>query len=237
MSHVAIRFSLATLLIFTLTGRSNAQSGGQGSSGLGGSGTSGLSGSTSYGSTSTGTSSTGTSSTGTSSTGTSQTSGSGATGTSQTGSTVGSTTNGSNATQSFIGGNQTEGFVGGARESTQTQNMNRQFQAIQSTQSQSSQQTTGTPRSIRTALSVGFSFPSPTMPEVSARLANANQLSLGRFAAARPEFASITVAVNSQGVAVLSGTTASTESKRLAANLIRLQPGVRKVDNQLAVSN
>jgi len=42
--------------------------------------------------------------------------------------------------------------------------------------------------------------------------------------------------MTSQGVAVLTGSTLSTESKRLAANLIRLQPGVRKVDNQVAVN-
>lgn len=221
---MTLRLALLGLALLVGSHTALAQSGlsGNGSSGLSGGGT------TNFG--------TGTSTTGSSTTGSSRSSGTGTSGT-QTGSTVGSNTLGSNATQSFIGGNQTQGFVGGARESSQMQNMNRQFQAIQNNQSQSSQQSTGTPRQIRAALSVGFAFPSATAPEMTGRLANANQPSLDRFAATRPELSGVSVVVNSQGVAVLTGSTATTESRRLAANLIRLQPGIRRVDNQLTVSN
>ena len=160
-----------------------------------------------------------------------------------TGSRGASTTTGaaaatpSTAAQSFIGGNASQGFIGGGLQGTQ-QNANRQFQAIQNTQSQfgSQGQQTGTPRSVRTTMSIGFSFPTATIAQSSGRLAGANSLSFARFTSSRPEFSGITVAMTSQGVAVLTGSTVSTESKRLAANLMRLQPGVRKVQNQIAVS-
>ncbi len=219
---------LSACLCQTAQAQARAQTTGtSGGSGLSGSGTSGLGGSpTGSASGTTGIGSTGTSATGTSATGTSGAAG-----------TTGANTAGSNATQSFIGGNATEGFVGGARELAQ-QSMNRQFQAIQSTQSQfgTQGQTTGTPRTIRTTMSIGFSFPTATVAQSSGRLADANSLSLARFTTSRPEFSGITVAMTSQGVAVLTGSTVSTESKRLAANLMRLQPGVRKVDNQVAVN-
>ncbi len=151
--------------------------------------------------------------------------------------TTGASTTGATAAQSFIGGNATETFVGGGLQGTQ-QNMNRQFQAIQSTQSQfgSQGQTTGTPRSIRTTMSIGFSFPTATMAQTSGRISGANEVSLSRYTVSYPELSGITVVMNSQGIAVLTGSTASTQSKRLAANLMRLQPGVRKVDNQVAVN-
>ena len=146
-------------------------------------------------------------------------------------------TTGTTAAQSFIGGNATQSFVGGGLQATQ-QATNRQFQAIQSmnSQSDSQSQTTGTPREVRTTISIGFSFPTATTAQSPGRLSSANEVSLSRFAGLRPEFSGISVAMTSQGIAVLTGSTVSTESKRLAANLMRLQPGVRKVDNQVAVN-
>ena len=198
--------------------------GGTGQTGTGTSGSGGATTGSSFGTT-------GTSATGTSSTGTS------ATGTSAMGTTIAAGSIPSTPAESFIGGNATQGFVGGALQGTQ-QNANRQFQAIESTQSQtgSQGQTTGTPRAVRTTMSIGFSFPAASVAQSSGRFASANVVSLSRFTAARPEFSGISVAMTSQGVAVLTGSTLSTESKRLAANLIRLQPGVRKVDNQVAVN-
>ncbi len=186
-------------------------------SGLTGSGTSGISSPGTTGSTS--------GTTGTNAAGTGSTSTTGANGT------------GTTAAQSFIGGNATQSFVGGGLQATQ-QATNRQFQAIQSTNSQSGSQsqTTGTPREVRTTISIGFSFPTATTAQSTGRLSSANEVSLSRFAGLRPEFSGISVAMTSQGIAVLTGSTVSTESKRLAANLMRLQPGVRRVDNQVAVN-
>jgi osmotically-inducible protein OsmY len=39
-----------------------------------------------------------------------------------------------------------------------------------------------------------------------------------------------------EGIVELNGSAPSAESSRLAANLMRFQPGVRKVDNRLTVA-
>jgi hypothetical protein len=116
--------------------------------------------------------------------------------------------------------------------------MNRQFQAFQNMQITPGTQSTqsSTPRQIRTTMSIGFSFPTASAAQASGRLANANSLSLSRYISARPEFSNIDVSLASDGTAVLTGLSSSTETSRLAANLIRHQPGVRKVNNQITVN-
>ncbi len=152
------------------------------------------------------------------------------------GTVPGESTATSNAAESFIGSNATQGFVGGTSQAADQQRTNRQFQAIQNTQSQQSTgQQTGTPREIRTTLRIGFAFPTATQSQWIGRLADANIASLSLFTPNRPELAGIDVAVNSNGIAVLTGSASSAETSRLAANLMRLQPGVRKVDNQIVV--
>lgn len=152
------------------------------------------------------------------------------------GTVPGESTATSNAAQSFIGSNATQGFVGGASQAGNQQGSNRQFQAIQNNQSQQSTgQQSGTVREIRTSLRVGFAFPTASQSQINGRLASANLATLGRFTTRRPELSEINVAMNLDGVAVLTGSATSVETRRLAANLMRLQPGVRKVDNQIVV--
>lgn len=192
---------------------------------------------------STGTGSTGSGSTSTRTTSSGSTSGGTTSGTSLTSNTPinRSTTGNTNqaATTGFVGGSSAETFVGGSRQATQTQGQNRQFQAFQPTQTtQNSQsQQTGTPRQVRTSLRLAFTFPAATAAQQSGSLDSANSVSLSRFAATRPELSGINVNVTNTGEAVLTGSVASTEASRLAANLVRLQPGVRKVNNQLGVGN
>ena len=140
--------------------------------------------------------------------------------------------------ETFIGSNAAEAFVGGAREATGQQSTNRQFQAFQDNQTASSAETqqTGTPREIRTVLAISFNYPTALMAQQTGRLASANSLSLVRFSSTRPELSGINVSLTSQGTAILTGALPTVESRRLAANLIRLQPGVRKVENQIAVA-
>ena len=142
-----------------------------------------------------------------------------------------------NAAQAFVGGNATETFIGGARQSTNQQGMNRQFAQFQASQALTNTQSqqTGTPRSIRTVMNIGFKFPTASLSQQSGRLAAANSLDLSRFSASHPELAGVSVEMNSLGIAVLKGSLPTTEAGRLAANLIRIQPGVRKVENQIAV--
>lgn len=114
---------------------------------------------------------------------------------------------------------------------------NRQFQAFQQTQGMTNQgmSTTGSPRQIKTALRVNFNAPSARDLQTSGRTAAANQASLQRFSARNAQLAGLNVTLNANGVAVLQGTVPSAEASRLAANLLRLQPGVRSVDNQATV--
>lgn len=190
---------------------------------------------TNTGNTNTGNTSTGNTSTANSNSGT--TSGSGLTSTGTSGLNVPAGTS-NTASQSFVGGNATQTFVGGSRQATNQQGTNRQFQAFQNTQQGMNQgmSTTGTPRQVKTALRVGFSFPTATSAQASGRLAAGNQASLNRYVTTRPEFTGINVDMNSEGVAVLTGSADSIEASRLAANLMRFQPGVRRVDNQVAVN-
>lgn len=213
------RYFAATVVLFTLASAANAQTGGTGGTGGFGSGTTGgITGGIGSGTTG----------------GIGTTSGIG--GTSATG---GAATNintlGSNATQDFIGANATQGFIGGATGNNNQQRTNRQFQALQNNNQQRTQQATGTPRSIKTTLRVGFGFPSAPQLIVVGRLANANVASMGRFVPQRPELNGIDVDVQSNGLAVLTGAVPDEETRRLAANLMRLQPGVRKIENQLVV--
>ena len=176
--------------------------------------------------------------TGSSATGQTGVAGSGLSGQSSFAGTVpGESTATSNAAESFIGANATQGFVGGARQATNQQGSDRQFQAIQNNQSQqSTSQQTGTPREIRSTLRVGFAFPTASQSQMTGRLADANVASLNRFTPIRPELVGIDVEMSSGGVAILTGSATTLETSRLAANLIRLQPGVRKVKNQIVVS-
>ncbi|MBL8814768.1 MAG: BON domain-containing protein [Planctomyces sp.] len=173
--------------------------------------------------------------------GSSSGSGSGSTNTnSSTGRTTGTTGGtgggGTGGTQTFVGGNGSQTFVGGGRQSTgNSVTGNRQFQGITDNRQVpgSNGQQTGTPRRVSAPIRIGFDFPSPS---ASPGMASSNAPSLDRFFGANPELSEISVAVSPQGIAILTGAARSTETRRLAANLIRLQPGVRKVENQIEVA-
>ncbi len=137
------------------------------------------------------------------------------------------------AANGFVGGNQSENFVGAGQQGNRT-NTNQQFQAFQGTQNNSNQgsQSSGTPRQIKTALRVNFSFPATAQVRSQGKMAAANSPSLERYVTRYPELSGIVVSLQENGVVVLSGETTSVESARLAANLVRLQPGVRRVENQ-----
>ncbi len=147
------------------------------------------------------------------------------------------TDNVQNAATGFVGGNASQAFVGGAREATNQQANNRQFGAFQDTQNTSNTQSSqsGTPRSIRTAMRIAFAAPSGTFAQQTGVLAYSNSVQLTQFSTNRPELSCVKVELTADGVAVLTGTSPSTDTSRLAANLVRLQPGVRKVNNQIAV--
>jgi osmotically-inducible protein OsmY len=148
------------------------------------------------------------------------------------------TDNVQNAATGFVGGNASQAFVGGAREATNQRATNRQFGAFQNTQNTSNTQSsqTGTPRSIRTTLKIAFAAPSGTFAQQAGALATSNSVQLTQFSTNRPELSGVNVELTADGVALLTGTSPNAEAGRLAANLVRLQPGVRKINNQIAVA-
>ena len=148
------------------------------------------------------------------------------------------TDNVQNAATGFVGGNASQAFVGGAREATNQRATNRQFGAFQNTQNTSNTQSsqTGTPRSIRTTIKIAFAAPSGTFAQQAGALAASNSVQLTQFSTNRPELSGVNVELTADGVALLTGTSPTAEASRLAANLVRLQPGVRKVNNQIAVA-
>ncbi len=139
---------------------------------------------------------------------------------------------GGNRTETFIGGNNTGSFVGGAVATDN--NANRLFRALaEASVPTGGNQQTGTPRSVPTSLRIAFSYPAPTG---GSSLAPDAGFAINRVALLRPEFRSVSVSVSSIGVAVLDGAVDNAATRRLAANLIRLRPGVRKVENRILIA-
>lgn len=141
---------------------------------------------------------------------------------------------GANTSTVFVGGNNNGGFVGGA-VATQNNN-NRQFRAITNTAvptGGNQQQTSGTPRQIPTVLRVAFSIPQLTSP--ASQFGTSSQ-TITNVAEVKPELRAVTISVNPDGTAILTGVVSSHESRRLAANLVRFNPGVRQVKNDIVVA-
>ena len=139
---------------------------------------------------------------------------------------------GGNTRETFIGSNQTGNFVGGA-VATDT-GANRLFRALaEASVPTGGNQQTGTPRSIPTSLRIAFSYPSPNS---GSGLVPASGHAINRVAIQRPEFRNVSVSVSNAGVAVLDGAVNNAAARRLAANLIRLRPGVRKVENRILIA-
>lgn len=140
---------------------------------------------------------------------------------------------GSNAAQSFIGGfDPTSGFVGGGQQ-TQRNNA-RQFQSI--TQNGvpvgGSATTSGTPRQIPVSLKIGFAVPAAN---ASSQLIPRSGVPFRQVAATRPELRAVQINVV-KGVAVLVGQVPTESSRRLAANLVRLRPGIKSIDNRILIA-
>ncbi len=141
---------------------------------------------------------------------------------------------GANAAQEFIGATNPDGLVGGVRETTENNTVNRLFRAItgQEVPTGDTRSSTGKPRRVPVSLRLGFEAPTPHAVAV---LAGPDRVSLDRYHVQRPELAPVSVLMDDDGVVTLAGTVAEASTRRLAGNLIRLQPGVRQVRNQITV--
>lgn len=134
----------------------------------------------------------------------------------------------------FVGAPPEDEFVGAGEEPTDNNRVNRLFRAITGADvpTGTTQETTGNRRRVPVSLRLGFPAPSPRQ---ATALAGPDQVALKRYLAIRPELLAVAVSMDDAGVVTLSGTVADASTGRLAANLVRLQPGVRKIRNQLVV--
>jgi hypothetical protein len=165
-----------------------------------------------------------------------------------------------NAAQNFVGGvmqGQGQTQPGGRGQTNQFQSLNRQGQFRQG----QFQQPTGPSRSelIRPRHRIAFSYTPQQTQTVAATLetwlapfsSNPDGLTTpigpGGTAAAVSTAASgnpggagntagVSVTMNDQGVATLTGTVATDHAAKLAAAIARQEPGVRSVENQLTVA-
>lgn len=133
-----------------------------------------------------------------------------------------------NNLQNQFGRNATRNALGGGRSAFgQFGNFN-QFNF-------GNQQQQGT---IQPSLSLGFKppmrAPEQVTESVGARMQNVATRPVSR-GLARPELKGVAAASSGEGVLTLSGKVPTPEARRLAENLARFEPGVRKVVNQLEV--
>ena len=82
---------------------------------------------------------------------------------------------------------------------------------------------------IRPRLEVAFDFPKPKTDAIQVKL----ETRLTKLSVKSPGLKSVTVAVEDKGEVVLSGEVGSESESKLAENLLRLEPGVRTVRNEL----
>ncbi len=144
-------------------------------------------------------------------------------------------TPGANAAQEFIGGSDPEGFVGAGRESTTNSAVNRFFREIVGGEiptGGTQDSSTAAPRRVPITLRLGFKAPTP---RAAAAMAGAAGTSLQRFLSARPDLGGVSTSMDDTGVVTLVGSVSESSTRRLAANLIRIQPGVKRIRNRIEV--
>ena len=86
-------------------------------------------------------------------------------------------------------------------------------------------------RRVRPQHRVAFSFSSRPMTTIKTSLDIRFSMLLRR----RPEFKGVTISVGDAGELTLAGEVPTTTARRMALALVRMEPGVRKVTNQLSV--
>ena len=84
---------------------------------------------------------------------------------------------------------------------------------------------------LRPVHRIAFRYPQRATTAINTTL----QMRFARLAARQPQFRGISVILQGDGEAVLRGTVFSAEDKRLAAHLVRLEPGVRRIRNEITV--
>ncbi len=138
---------------------------------------------------------------------------------------------GRNQQQQFIGGNQRTGANQNNRQqANQSGNRSQQGRDDFNGGNQQSQAGANQRRAIRPQQKVAFDVPRRSETEIRSTLQT-------RFdgLSEQPALRGVTIHLDTDGVATLSGSVETASAKQLAANFVRLEPGVRKVVNELTV--
>ena len=140
----------------------------------------------------------------------------------------------------FIGGrNQQQQFIGGNQRTGQQQQSNQLGNRSQAgrmnlddfnSTNQQNQPTQNQRRVIRPQQKIAFEVPPRSETEIRSTLQT-------RFdgLSQQPALRDVTFELDAKGVATLRGSVETESAKQLAANFVRLEPGVRKVVNELTV--
>ncbi|MFQ5735030.1 MAG: BON domain-containing protein [Planctomycetaceae bacterium] len=144
----------------------------------------------------------------------------------------------------LIGRNSNVGrFVGQQNAGQQNSRVNRNFQSAQNTARNANSRNTGadpfgarsggssSTTTLRPITRVAFRYPQRAMANVNVAL----RTRFTRLARRRPRFRGVNASLGGDGMVVLTGSVGSEDAKSLAANLARLEPGVRTVTNRLVV--
>jgi hypothetical protein len=150
-----------------------------------------------------------------------------------------------NNQNAFIGGrNQTQGqgFIGANQRTGQQQNNRQQQQNnrqsnfgqndFNNSNSQGPQQNQDQRRAIRPTFKVAFeALPKPTTEVRSTLQPRFDSLSQ------TPSLRGVVYELNADGVVILRGTVDTPSQMRLAENVVKLEPGVKKVRNELTLND
>jgi hypothetical protein len=90
----------------------------------------------------------------------------------------------------------------------------------------------GSTKRVRPQLRVAFSFQSRSMTTIKTSL----DTRFSTLLASRPQFKGVTISVGKKGELTLAGEVPNSAAQRMAAAMVRMEPGVRKVTNQLTVA-
>ena len=143
---------------------------------------------------------------------------------------------------SFVGqGNAAQGFVGSRQAGTQAPGVsNRNFSGAgfqgggdfnQFNQLQG--QGSSSRRKIQPQYRIAFKRPQLEVRQVDERL----QRAMSRLSETNPTFAGIDVSLDETGIVALQGVVESDDARRLIEALVRLEPGVRDVTNEIEVGD
>ena len=145
-----------------------------------------------------------------------------------------------NTQNGFIGGrNQQQQFIGGNPAGQNARQQQNQFgnQGRQSRQNQDDNngqnqqnQNNNQRRAVRPQQKVAFEVPRRTETDIRSTL-------LSKFEGQNqnPALRGVAFEMDSEGIVTLRGEVETTAARQLAANVVRLEPGVRKVVNELTV--